>query len=208
MLSGLTVLAVLVLMLSGPTSAAEQRQGRAATQKVPTTITSSRMDYNANNQTVIFLGNVYVKRPDFELWSEKMTVYLDKSEKSKEGSPQAAEGMEAGDIDRIVAEKNVRLKSENNSGTCDKATYYAKEDKFVMEGRPVLRDTKQSTVSGRTIVHYLSTNRSQVHGGTSGGGATATFYSEDRTEGGGVAPGPVLPGVGGSKKNTNGSGKK
>lgn len=180
--------AALLLIMCGQALAADPR---GIPKKVPTTITSDRMDYDANAQTVIFLGNVHVKRPDFELWSEKMTVYLDKSGKNNE-SLQGAGGMEAGDINRIVAEKNVRLASENNTGTSDKATYYAKEDKFVMEGHPVLRDNKQNTVSGTSIVHYLSTNRSQVIGG-----GAATFYSEDHTEGkGSSARGPVLPGTG------------
>lgn len=147
---------------------------KAAQKKVPTTITSGSMEYDANGQTVVFLGKVYVKRVDFELWADKMTVYLDKSGKGVASGD--AGGMEAGDIDRIVAEKNVRMKSEDKEGTCKKATYYAKQDKFVMEGSPVLRDSKQSTISGGSIVHYLSTNRSQVVDGT------ATFYAPDKTE--------------------------
>ncbi len=200
-------LGAVLLCVSGTPDLAAAPQG--ATKKVPTTITSERMDYNAGDQTVLFLGDVHVKRPDFELWSKKMTVYLEKSGKGSEHSSQTASmgGMEAGDIDHIVAEENVRLKSESNTGTCDKATYYAKEDKFVMEGNPVLRDSKQSVISGKTVVHYLSSNRSQVIGGP-GRGVSATFYSEDRTEeGGSPLPGPVLPGSGknGNKKNGAGS---
>jgi lipopolysaccharide export system protein LptA len=168
--------AILLLMLcSREATAAEQRGSH---RDIPTTITSDRMDYDANAQTVVFLGNVYVKRPDFELWAEKMTIYLDNSGRSGGDAAQSsATGMEAGNIERIVAERNVRLKSEKNTGTSDKATYYAREDKLVMEGRPVLRDAKQSTITGTTIIHYVSSNRSQVIGGS-----TATFYSEDRTQ--------------------------
>ena len=163
--------AILLLMMCGQATAAEQ----PGTQRnIPTTIKSDRMDYDAHAQTVLFLGNVYVKRPDFELWAEKMTIYLDKSDGVAQSS---STGMEAGNIDRIVAEKNVRLKSETNTGTSDKMTYYTKEDKLVMEGRPVLKDAKQSTIVGTTIIHYLSSNRSQVVGG-----GTATFYSEDRKQ--------------------------
>ncbi len=85
--------------------------------------------------------------------------------------------MEAGDIDRIVAEKNVRLKSEDREGTCNKATYYAKDDKFVMEGSPRLWDNKQSTITGGTVVHYLSTNKSEVLNN-----AGITFYAPDKTD--------------------------
>jgi lipopolysaccharide export system protein LptA len=191
MLPSLAVAALLLLTVcQGQTAAAEQS---GIPRKVPTTITSNSMDYDANAQTLLFLGNVHVKRPDFELWSEKMTVYLDKSGKSNGSAAQSSTaGMEAGNIERIVAEENVRLKSESNTGTSKKATYYAKEDKFVMEGNPVLKDNKQNTVTGTRIVHFLSSNRSQVIGG-----GMATFYSEDRTEeGGSPAPAPVLPKTG------------
>ena len=87
--------------------------------------------------------------------------------------------MEAGDIDRIVAEKNVRMKSEERHGSCNKATYYAKDDKFVMEGNPLLWDNKKSTISGGTIVHFLSTNKSEVQNS-----AGFTFYAPDKTENG------------------------
>lgn len=183
-------------LLSASALAAQPQAGTK--QRVPTTITSNRMEYDATAQTVLFLGDVHVKRPDFELWSEKMTVYLDNSGKKETEASQNIGGMEGGEIDRIVAEKNVRLKSENNTGTCDKATYYAKEDKFVMEGRPVLRDNKQSMVSGKSIIHYLSANRSQVVGG-----AVGTFYSEDHTEPGGTSsPTSALPGVGAKQKGS------
>lgn len=150
-----------------------------APKKVPTTINSGRMDYDANAQTVLFSGSVHVKRPDFELWSDKMTVYLDGSGAAQsENSNLGGAGMEAGDIDRIVAEGNVRMKSEDRQGTCKKATYYAKEDRFVMEGSPMLKDNKQSTITGSAIVHYFSTNRSEVQSN-----AGVTFYAPDKTEG-------------------------
>jgi lipopolysaccharide export system protein LptA len=165
-----------VIVAAGALSA--EAAQKAPARNLPTTITSGSMEYDANGQTVVFIGKVHVKRTDFELWADKMTVYLDKSGRpvaSGENSPTG--GMEAGDIDRIVAEKNVRMTSNDKEGTCNKVTYYAKEDKFVMEGSPVLRDQKKSTITGGTVVHYLSANRSQV---LDGGGVT--FYAPDRTE--------------------------
>lgn len=131
------------------------------TQKVPTNITASRMEYDADGQTLLFTGDVHVQRPDFELWSDKMTVYLDKKEQGGDAADGLG-GMEAGNVDHIVAEDNVRMKSKDKSGTSQKATYYAKTDKFVMEGSPVLKDANQSVVKGHTITHFFSTNRSTV----------------------------------------------
>lgn len=176
-----SLVALLFLTLGTPALAAAGKAPAgpsANTRQVPTTITASSMEYDATGQQVVFLGNVHVKRTDFELWADKMTVYLDKSgQTEKKTDAGGVGGMEAGDIDRIVAEKNVRMKSEDKKGTCDKATYLAKEEKFIMEGSPVLRDNKNSSISGGKIVHFLSTNRSQVLEG-----GTAVFYAPDKTE--------------------------
>ncbi|MDR1946822.1 MAG: LptA/OstA family protein [Desulfovibrio sp.] len=159
--------------------------------KVPTGINSGRMDYDAEAQIVSFTGDVHVQRPDFELWAEKMTVYLDKSDAKPAGAADA-EGMEAGEIDRIVAEGNVRMKSDDRQGTCNRATYYAKQDKFVMEGAPRLRDGKQSVITGGTIVHYFSANHSEVLNN-----AGVVFYTPEKTENSGSkSPIPTAGGQG------------
>lgn len=129
---------------------------------VPTKITASQMEYSADMQTVTFTGNVYVKRPDFELWSGSMVVYLDKNgENRKPEDAGSVESMKAGTINRIVAKSNVRMKSGDKEGTSQIATYYAKEDKFVMEGSPLLRE-KGNTIRGEVITHYIKANKSQV----------------------------------------------
>ena len=147
-------------------------------KKLPTAIKADRMEYNADGQTVVFNGNVYVKRPDFELWSAKLTVYLDKSAKKPNETEEAAgaAGMQAGDIDRIVAEKDVRMKSNDKEGSCQKATYYAKMDKFVMEGNPLLKDKDKNNITGTVITHFLKANRSEVQS------PKAIFFTQDKTE--------------------------
>ncbi len=168
--------------------AAEKKPGN----KVPTSITASSMEYNADAQTVVFKGNVHVTRPDFELWAATITIYLDKknSRQSSSAVETGTEGMQAGDINRIVAEKKVRMKSEAKEGTCEKATYFAKDDKFVMEGSPVLKDKGKNTITGHTVVHYLGTNRSEVLGGVE-----ATFFTPDNTE-------KQTPGAGSARQRT------
>lgn len=138
-------------------------EAAAAPEKtVPTKITANQMEYSADRQTVTFTGNVYVKRPDFELWAQAMTVYLEKNgEKQKAESTGSVDSMKTGTINRIVAKTNVRMKSGEKEGTSQLATYYAKEDKFVMEGSPLLRE-KENTIRGEVITHYIKANKSQV----------------------------------------------
>jgi lipopolysaccharide export system protein LptA len=155
--------------------------------RIATLITSSRMDYDATAQTVLFSGNVHVTRPDFELWSDKMTVYLEKSSKTQ-AVPESG-GMEAGDIDRIIAEGSVRMRSDKKRGTCDKATYYSKNEHFVMEGSPELRDERQSVITGGTIVHNFTTNHSEVLNTSK-----VVFYTPDKKEGSSAKSAAPTPG--------------
>ena len=74
-------------------------------------------------------------------------------------------GMAAGDVDRIVAERNVRMKSENRNGTCAKATYTMDDGVLLMEGDPRLTDG-ENTVTGETIKYFTEENRSEVMGGS------------------------------------------
>lgn len=149
-----------------PTACAQPKAAANPAQKsVPTTVTAQRMQYDANKQSVVFEGDVYVKRPDFELWSVKLTLHLGKSKEGKSGGDVPG-GMDAGEIERIVAEKNVRMVREGRNGTCQKATYTTNDGLMVMEGSPVLFD-KENVVKGEVIYFYTRENRSEVHGGTS-----------------------------------------
>ena len=150
-----------------------------AKKNVPTNITSDSMEYSANSQTVTFKGNVYVKRLDFELRSKTLTVYLKKEEKNDVASTSsgtATSGMKAGDVDYLVAEGNVRMKSEEKRGECQKATYYTTDDKIVMEGSPKLFDA-DNRIEGRVITHFIEKNYSKVDGGVN-----ASFQTLDSSK--------------------------
>jgi Uncharacterized protein conserved in bacteria len=161
----------LFCMLAGQALAAAP-----ATNRVPTNIKSAQMNYDADRQTVTFTGKVHVTRPDFQLWSEKLTVFLDKSNKSA-GSGDEMGGMGAGDIKVIVAEKNVHIKSEQNEAHCQKGTFTVAKDEFKLEGNPRLRGKDNNTVTGNIIYHYVKENRSVVSGG-----AEVNFLAPDNSK--------------------------
>lgn len=164
-----------VICVTVTLSCAVEAAGRAENQKMPTSIKADRMEYDADGQTVVFNGNVYVVRPDFEIWSAKLTVYLDKaSKKNSESEIGGAGGMQAGSVERIVAEKDVRMKSNGKEGSCQKATYYAKTEKLVMEGKPALKDKDRGNINGTIITHDLKSNRSEVQN------PIATFFTLDK----------------------------
>ena len=152
---GITTLS-LSLFCSAPLWAAPVTPPKPA-KNVETRITSDQLTYLAEKQLVIFDKNVHVVRPDIEIWADRITVYLkppkgdaQKKEGEKGGMPA---GMAAGDVDRIVAERNVRMKSENRNGV------------LLMEGDPRLTDG-ENTVTGETIKYFTEENRSEVMGGS------------------------------------------
>ncbi len=135
----------------------------AAQDQVPVKIISDKMDYDQDNNTVIFTGNVHVDRTDFELWSDKLTVFM---QAPPEGAPaQASVGPGASqDIEKLLAEGNVRIKRDKQTGTSGKATYWTKKGVIVMEGNPVLKDGEGS-ITGEVITYHVQENRGVVQGG-------------------------------------------
>lgn len=135
---------------------------------VETRINADKMTYLADKQRVIFETKVHVTRPDFELWADKLTVYMKppKKESGKEPRPKSGlpEGMATGDVDRLVAERNVRMSSDGRSGTCARATYTVDDGVLRMEGDPRVTDG-ENTITGEVIRYFTNENRSEVTGG-------------------------------------------
>jgi len=130
-----------------------------------TRISADGMTYFASGQKILFTGAVHITRPDFELWADTLTVYLKKkaASSSKSLAGGLPNGMEAGDVERIVAENAVRIKRESSIGTANKVIYVAKTGVLIMEGSPSLRDGN-SIVRGHIIKYYTKENRSEVIG--------------------------------------------
>lgn len=134
---------------------------------VPTNIRSNSMQYDANKLQIVFSGKVRVRRPDFDLDAKKLTVYLkpapEKSKKDGEGANDIGSGMNAGDIDRMVASGSVHIVKEGRTGDAEKVTFFMDDGVLVMEGNPILRENK-NTIRGTVIKFYTKENRSEVIG--------------------------------------------
>ena len=144
-------------------SAPHAANAAAAKSGSNTRILSERMTYESNKNQVIFEGKVHVTRPTMEIWSELLTVILDDSGKKNDSSNSNALGVGGGKVERIIAEKSVRIKQESKVGTCGKATYLVNENKIIMEQNPVIVDG-DNRISGKTITYNTVTGRSVVVG--------------------------------------------
>ncbi len=134
-----------------------------AAQTVPVKITSDTMTYSQKGDQVVFSGSVHVIRQDIEMWSDTLTVLLEK----KQGGGNSTQGLmdQQGSIRKIVAQGNVRLKADKGrSGTCQKATYDARDELLTLEGDPVLMEGANK-IQGEVIKLYMRENRSEVLGG-------------------------------------------
>lgn len=163
------LLVLLLLLCGAPLWAADS---------VPVKITADKMQYSQKADEVVFSGNVYVLRQDMELWSDTLTVLL---EKQQTEAKKASAIDQQGSIKKIIAKGNVRMTAANNrSGTCGLATYDARTETLILENNPILREG-QNTIQGEVIKLYIKENRSEVLGGKKR--VEAIFITPDRKPG-------------------------
>ena len=151
------------LLLSSPAWAAPLPGGDS---NLPVDVTADNMEYSSDNKTVVFHGSVEAVRGEFKMWSDKLTLILKgkdsgEEKKDKKGSSKAADA--AGDLDRVIAENNVRFQNGTQKGTAEKATFFAQKNILVLEGDPVLQDGENS-IRGSVIRYFMNENRSVVEG--------------------------------------------
>ncbi len=150
--------------------------GTMPTGDVPTKINADNMDYNSEKNTILFSGDVYVERADFSLWADYITVFLkDTNDKTEEESHDPMASMKSGDIDKIIADDNVRMKYQTNTGKAGKAIYEAKTATLIMQENPLLMDGDNS-ITGEEIRYYMNENRSEIIGGKK---RVEAFFSTD-----------------------------
>ncbi len=130
----------------------------------PVDVTADNMVYSADKNTVVFQGKVEAVRGEFKMWSETLTLYLKSSGGTETGKTGTVPATEKSDLDRIVAEKNVRFQNGTQTGSAQKATYFASQNLLVLEGNPVLHDGDNS-IKGNVIRYFVNENRSVVEGG-------------------------------------------
>ena len=174
MLHPLTLLCLSVLLFFALGGTAH-----AAAKENTTRISSEKMTHDANKNQVVFEGNVHVIRPGMEIWADVLTIALDSSDKKTVSSDNALGA--GGKVEKIIAEKNVRIKQGNKNGTCGRATYFVSAGKIVMEHGPVLVDG-DSRIRGRVINYFTQTGKSEVIGNVD-----VQFSMDDNNSG------PVLP---------------
>jgi lipopolysaccharide export system protein LptA len=171
---GLTAFLLLVPIIAGSHAWAQEN---GLDESGPMHIEADRVVYGQEERRINFLGQVHVQRPDFELWCEEMTVFLNSENGNGDGvSSQEANLGSAGNVRKIVATDNVHLVMEDREATSDRAEYYSQEAKIILFDNVELKE-KQNTVRGHQVTFWLDEGRSEIVG-KEGSRVKAVFYPE------------------------------
>ena len=144
------------------------KKNRAGTKEEPIHIVSDRLEVNQGKREIIFLGHVMAKKGDLTVLGDRMTViYRSVKETSKKNPGQKVLDNELSgtdQIEKILAQGNVKISKGDIVAIGDKAIYYQVLQKLVLEGNPKV-SRGGDFISGQRVIILLKENKSIVEGG-------------------------------------------
>ncbi|MDZ7758985.1 MAG: LptA/OstA family protein [Desulfovermiculus sp.] len=171
-----TVIVICLLLWIFPIRAGWSQTSEMDTAK-PMHIEADKVIYGQNERKLEFIGQVHVKRPDFELWCEKMIVTLNSEDLDQDAQEGSESGLgTAGSVRKILAQDNVRLVMDSREATSEQAEYYARESKLILQENVQLKENR-NTVRGHQVTFYLDDGRSEIVG-KEGSRVRAVFFPD------------------------------
>ena len=119
----------------------------------PIHVTSQHLEANDAEGFFVFTGEVQAQQGEVTIYAQRLTVYYTDSEKKQ--------------VDRVVAEKDVRIVQLNRVATGQKAIFWQKDGRVELTGDPRVVQG-ENVVEGEKIIVYLNDSRSIVEGGDQG----------------------------------------
>ena len=127
----------------------------------PINVTSSRLTYADAERKIFLTGGVRAKGADATITSEQMTVFLLPRSQSQAGSGRGTYGQ----VDRMIAEKQVVMTQPTRHGNGDRLVYTSADDKFVLTGNsPSIFDAERGKTTGDSLTFYRQDDRVLVEG--------------------------------------------
>jgi len=124
---------------------ARRKEASGARAVVPVFAASERMFYSDADRLLRYEGSVDIKQGTERITSERADVYLLK---------------EAGEVERMVAERNVVVTQPGKRGTGNWAQYSAADETVMLTGEPArVEDAQQGNSESRRLTVYLRENR-------------------------------------------------
>ena len=157
----------LALTLLAPAALA-QDNGRMTGLKLdgdkPIEIESDHLEVRENDGLAVFTGNVAVVQGPMLLRAGRMTVHY-----AKDGG-SAATG--AANIDRLVVENKVYVKSDTQVATADHGSFDMKSELLVLSGKEVVLSEGDNVIVGCKLTVQMASGLANLEGcgGAAGGG--------------------------------------
>ncbi len=117
-------------------------------EKKPIVITSQTLTADNKSNIAIFEGSVVATTDDITIYSDKMTVFYNNSEKK---------------ITKIDAIGNVKVHKDEKAIFSKKATYLGEEEKIIFTGNPKAVEG-ENVITGTQIIYFLKDDRVIVEG--------------------------------------------
>ena len=159
------VASALLLALSGTAAVAQEQEGRLSGLKLdgdkPIQIESDQLEVRENEGVAIFTGNVSVVQGPTLMRSGKMTVYY-----NTEGG-SATTG--SADIDRLLVDGKVYIKSENQVATGDTGSFDMRTEVLVLSGKEVVLSEGDNVIVGCKLTVQMATGQATLAGCADGG---------------------------------------
>jgi lipopolysaccharide export system protein LptA len=112
----------------------------------PIEITSDRLDADDKARIMMFIGNAVARQGDATIYADRLTVrYAEKD----------------GDVDRVVAEGNVRIVQGERVATSERADFFRDQERILLTGSPQVAE-KGSVVKGDQITLFMKERRAVV----------------------------------------------
>ena len=141
-----------VMLWAAPSLAAAPSDAPLTGSREPIEITSDRLDADDNARLMMFIGNAVAKQGDATIYADRLTVRY------------AAQG---GDVDRVVAEGNVRIVQGERVATSRRADFFRDQERILLTGDPQVTE-KGSTVKGHQITLFMKERRAVVQASQNG----------------------------------------
>ena len=160
------------LIVASLSAASAQGVGPTRNTRQPVTIEADNgVEWRQKEQVYVARGNATASRGKTKIRADVLTAHYrkpDKSKKPKAGSAKGAAKTPSGpgtQIWKITAVGGVKINSETDVITGDKATYMVKEGVFILTGRKgVTITSKDRTITGARIEYHAKALKAYVLG--------------------------------------------
>jgi lipopolysaccharide export system protein LptA len=127
------------------------------------TVTADELVSDSVSKTAEFIGQVKVTRGSSVITADRLKIYYTDTpqDKNNRANPKTA-------VKQIVAEGNVRIKSEELLAVAQKAVYSRDTQKIILSGPNTKVTSGENSIVGSKIELYLENEQFKVSGGRKG----------------------------------------